>query len=47
VEELIYVKPGVKNNEELIVSGKGNQHLKKGFFGNLIVRIKLAKVDSQ
>lgn len=40
-EEVIHIRSGMQSNEELIVKGKGHQHAKKGFFGDLIVRIRV------
>jgi DnaJ-class molecular chaperone len=41
VYEMIFIPPGLKNNEEITLEGKGHQHIKRGFFGNLVITVKL------
>ena len=29
------------NNDELIIKGRGHQHHKRGFFGDLIIKVRI------
>lgn len=46
-EELIFIKPGTAHNEQVVLSGKGHQHPKKGFFGNLNINVRIAGSHTQ
>ena len=41
VEDVVHIKAGVANNDELIVKGKGHQHQKRGYFGDLVIKIRV------
>lgn len=43
VEELVTVRPGTNEEDSIRLMGRGNQHLKKGFFGDVVMFIAVLK----
>ena len=37
----MHIKSGVAHNDEIFVNGKGHQNQKNGYFGDLVIKIKI------
>lgn len=43
----MHIKAGVTNNDELIIKGKGHQHQKRGYFGDMVISIRVLGYEAE
>lgn len=43
----MHIKAEVSNNDELIIKGKGHQHQKRGYFGDMVIKIRVLGYEAE